>query len=134
MNSTLNRPTLKRILQQGAKLAEEWPGTTPMMRELMAFWKEERPKLAATLTQAGAMEAYARIQEAEVEAREMELVKAMGIPAQEARAQARLEVLQMTPETWEEEDQQLEAEDRAEVEEAQNRQIHQERLKGDSLL
>lgn len=134
MTQTLSPTTIKAILRRGAELKEEWPGTSVLMGELMEFWKTERPKMTEMLQRVGALEAFARCQEDDVDKRALELRKAMDLPAEEAESEARKEVLLMTPETWEQEDANLEQEDRSEVEEAQSRQIHSERLAGDNLL
>lgn len=134
MTKSLQPISLRAILEQGRILKEQWPGISPLVKELMEFWKAERPEMAAQLQQAGALEAFARVQEAEMEELALQLRQTQGLPAQEALSQARQQVLQMTPEAWEKEDADLEGSEREEVGDLQNRQLHQERLAGDDLL
>lgn len=135
MTTTPFQPSsLGAILKRGGELAQEWPGVSPLMRDLMDFWKTERPQMAAQLGKAGALEAYARIQEEEALNLALELRKTQGMEASEAKAEARKQVLQMTPERWEEEDENLEEADREGVNELQGDQLHWERMQGDGLL
>ena len=80
----------QEIKQESARIAEDWPGVTPLMRQMMEFWPTGRPKLWASLMKHRMAEDFARVMEEKVHVRREEL-QAQG--SLEANSRAHLEIL-----------------------------------------
>ncbi len=91
------------IKAQALKIEEEWPGSSPMIRNMQAYWKENRPKMWKRLRRLGLLRAYPKVLEEYVRVRASELRKQGNFSAD---SQAAMEVLGdlMVPESWEEEE------------------------------
>lgn len=82
--------TALEIKKESALIAEEWPGVTPLMKQMMEYWPTHRPKLWASLTQQGIQQDFPRVLEAKVHRRREEL-QAQG--SVEANSLAHREIL-----------------------------------------
>lgn len=93
----------QEIKAESLRIAEEWPGVSPKMKEMLEFWRTECPNRWKELTAAGIAPHYARVMEAKMMKR-MEELREQNNP--EALSQATQEVLGdlMTPESELEED------------------------------
>ena len=92
---------VQEIKAQSDRLAETWPRGGKAQADLIAKWRQDRPKMAEELAKQGVLVAFAhlsihRADDAEVMYREA------GMPIPDAREQAAAEWLLQTPESEEE--------------------------------
>ncbi len=64
---------IQEIKAESLRIAEDWPGVSPKMKEMLAFWKDNCPNRWAELNKAGVTIHFARVMEAKAMERVQEL-------------------------------------------------------------